>query len=560
MPDVSHPDNIFTIVYRQGEKLQCNQPVEVPPSYKPLEAIGTPIKLKADTLSEWVNQYGNDIGLNGILLRDPSPLPVGSTVLFELILKDSPYPFKTRGKVVWSEGEKMVVEFDPLNSDAQELLARILYEAGEKRGTDNNPTDPNIPLLEEEGLTDPALNTLATQAGMEVTIERATEDKPHKVVVQYDASNIEEFFEKYPLVIGREGIMVKTPEPLMPIPHDSVEFELRLKDGTLLLSGVGEVDWARKEDPEHPGVPPGMGIKFSNRSPETEMNFGKVLAQQENKDGYLRPGIPSSGELSIAQKPTLQKLRRELIQEIYYLFEDAIRKSSSQELLDITFWIDPKTGKLIKDPAQQSGAIMVNPLWLPGRGIALKSVENAHLWHLLGKVKDKDLVQETILRTIRELPLLPFKFPTNPGGEGTTSPIGPANDNALFSGSSENPKVSSPVEIILNRDPNNTPSYLIARFDVESPEDFMQGYGQYLTRGGLFLPTTQSISNGAEFPFEVQMGSTNLYGTGKVIYVQHTGPQHPEKLAGIGIQFIDLVLESRVLLEGLMLEKDSKKN
>jgi uncharacterized protein (TIGR02266 family) len=73
-------------------------------------------------------------------------------------------------------------------------------------------------------------------------------------------SDLGAFLDGFAVNISKGGIYVPTKQPKDR--GTEVRFEILLKDGTVAVSGVGKVAWARKFDPENPGTRYGMGVQF----------------------------------------------------------------------------------------------------------------------------------------------------------------------------------------------------------------------------------------------------------------------------------------------------------
>src|SRR5262249_3031059 len=78
----------------------------------------------------------------------------------------------------------------------------------------------------------------------------------------------------------------------------TVRFELLLADGTTkLLKGEGVVAWVREFDPENPGRPHGMGVRFSRLDAESRQLIEKVDAFKRARglrdDGVIPQPAPA---------------------------------------------------------------------------------------------------------------------------------------------------------------------------------------------------------------------------------------------------------------------------
>jgi uncharacterized protein (TIGR02266 family) len=86
---------------------------------------------------------------------------------------------------------------------------------------------------------------------------------------------------------------------------------------------------------------------------------------------------------------------------------------------------------------------------------------------------------------------------------------------------------------------------------------FVERFAPNVTRGGLFLASRSPRAVGDIFPFEVQLatGEIALAGEGKVIWTKEFDPAQPAKPHGMGVQFVQLSAESRLIVARLLKAK-----
>lgn len=118
------------------------------------------------------------------------------------------------------------------------------------------------------------------------------------VKVRFKSTTLDQFIERYSVDISRGGMFIRTREPLAV--GTAVRFEFTLDDSSPVLSGEATVVWRREHDPQRPGAPAGMGVKFDALTPESRTILERILEAKKRLDtgqaiGASQPiAIPSS--------------------------------------------------------------------------------------------------------------------------------------------------------------------------------------------------------------------------------------------------------------------------
>jgi molecular chaperone DnaK len=100
-----------------------------------------------------------------------------------------------------------------------------------------------------------------------------------------------------------------------------------------------------------------------------------------------------------------------------------------------------------------------------------------------------------------------------------------------------------------------TPLSLLVQYRFNSFEDFLAEYSLDISPGGMFIRTDQPNEMGAMIylQFQLQDGSKLIEGLGRVVWV--TEPNTPNKVAGMGIEFVNFDEESMALIEEICSRK-----
>ena len=101
-----------------------------------------------------------------------------------------------------------------------------------------------------------------------------------------------------------------------------------------------------------------------------------------------------------------------------------------------------------------------------------------------------------------------------------------------------------------------TPDAPLVRIQLRYPDEatFIQRFAPNVTRGGIFLASRNPHPVGTTIGFEVALmqGAPLLFGTGKVSWVREFDPQEPQRAHGMGVQFLQLAPNCRLMLERLL--------
>lgn len=106
------------------------------------------IKFKCETLEQFIERYAVDVSQDGIFVRTPKPLSVGTAVKFEFQLQDGSPLLSGDGTVVWTrekdaeEGAApgMGVRFDQLPPQSQKVLSQVLEHKARAQEFSDQPT------------------------------------------------------------------------------------------------------------------------------------------------------------------------------------------------------------------------------------------------------------------------------------------------------------------------------------------------------------------------------------------------------------------------------------
>jgi uncharacterized protein (TIGR02266 family) len=127
----------------------------------PRKDVSLRVRVKADNVDDFVEQFAHNISKGGLFLRSQKPYPVDTELHFEIQLKGGSSVMRGKGKVTWSQppagpGEKqrncgMGVKFIGLDASSKALVERILEHKEEVQ----SPPEPAPSPAEdvEEGPT-----------------------------------------------------------------------------------------------------------------------------------------------------------------------------------------------------------------------------------------------------------------------------------------------------------------------------------------------------------------------------------------------------------------------
>jgi len=94
-----------------------------------------------------------------------------------------------------------------------------------------------------------------------------------------------------------------------------------------------------------------------------------------------------------------------------------------------------------------------------------------------------------------------------------------------------------------------TPLSLLVQFRFNTFEDFLADYSLNISPGGMFIRTDEPQEEGAivYLQFSLKDGSRLIEGMGKV--VRCIPPGEPNRISGMGIEFLNFDEESMALIE-----------
>ena len=94
-----------------------------------------------------------------------------------------------------------------------------------------------------------------------------------------------------------------------------------------------------------------------------------------------------------------------------------------------------------------------------------------------------------------------------------------------------------------------TPLSLLVQYRFDSFEEFLAEYSIDLSPGGMFIRTEEPREMGSMIylQFQLKDGSKLIEGLGRVVWV--TPPGTPDRVAGMGIEFVNFDEDSQALIE-----------
>lgn len=94
--------------------------------------------------------------------------------------------------------------------------------------------------------------------------------------------SVSEFLDKHANDVSRGGIFVRNAQVLAV--GCTVRLNLQLADGSTLLAGEGTVFWTREADPTRAESEPGMGIRFTRLTNESQRMLTHLLAEKAERE------------------------------------------------------------------------------------------------------------------------------------------------------------------------------------------------------------------------------------------------------------------------------------
>ena len=96
--------------------------------------------------------------------------------------------------------------------------------------------------------------------------------------------SVSEFLDKHANDVSRGGIFVRNAQVLAV--GCAVRLNLQLADGSTLLAGEGTVFWTREADPTRAESEPGMGIRFTRLTNESQRMLTHLLAEKTERERH----------------------------------------------------------------------------------------------------------------------------------------------------------------------------------------------------------------------------------------------------------------------------------
>jgi len=96
--------------------------------------------------------------------------------------------------------------------------------------------------------------------------------------------SVSEFLDKHANDVSRGGIFVRNAQVLAV--GCTVRLNLQLADGSTLLAGEGTVFWTREADPTRAESEPGMGIRFTRLTNESQRMLTHLLAEKTERERH----------------------------------------------------------------------------------------------------------------------------------------------------------------------------------------------------------------------------------------------------------------------------------
>lgn len=105
-----------------------------------------------------------------------------------------------------------------------------------------------------------------------------------------------------------------------------------------------------------------------------------------------------------------------------------------------------------------------------------------------------------------------------------------------------------------------TPLSILVQYRFNTFEDFLAEYSVNLSVGGIFIRTDHPKEEGSiiYLQFSLADGSRLIEGMGRVVRVNPPGVK--DRVAGMGIEFLNFDDESMALVEEIIASRQAKKN
>jgi len=111
--------------------------------------------------------------------------------------------------------------------------------------------------------------------------QREGERVPTFLRVRLKFADVDAFIEKYSTNVSLGGIFIQSRSPKPP--GTVLRFEMALQSGEPLIRGEGQVTWVKEFDPNTPGQPFGMGVRFTQLDPRSRSIVERAVAHRQNR-------------------------------------------------------------------------------------------------------------------------------------------------------------------------------------------------------------------------------------------------------------------------------------
>jgi uncharacterized protein (TIGR02266 family) len=108
---------------------------------------------------------------------------------------------------------------------------------------------------------------------------------PSDLRIRLTCHSVSQFLDRHAADVSRGGIFVRNAQ-VLPVGR-TVRLNLQLSNGSTLLAGEGTVFWTREADPARAESEPGMGIRFTRLTAESQQMLTHLLnekAERERQD------------------------------------------------------------------------------------------------------------------------------------------------------------------------------------------------------------------------------------------------------------------------------------
>ena len=110
--------------------------------------------------------------------------------------------------------------------------------------------------------------------------KRAERRVPVALRIRLRYSDVDQFISKFAINISRGGMFLSSRNPKPIGTH--LQFEMRLADDSPVIEGTGEVRWIREYDRHQPNQPHGMGIRFFELKPDSQVVLERIIEHRRS--------------------------------------------------------------------------------------------------------------------------------------------------------------------------------------------------------------------------------------------------------------------------------------